>query len=195
MASILIVCTGNICRSPLAEGFLRRALEQRTVGEEFDVSSAGTWGWEDSPAVPEAVGVGFERGIDISGHVGRRLEPQYVDAVGLVLGMTSEHRAAAVQMVPGAEPKTFTLKELVRLLDDLPATGGDEQDLAGRIARAAGLRRSGFEGKPLDEDVVDPLGMPIDTYRAVAWEIEQFCERLADGLVGKAPAQVASGEE
>lgn len=197
MASILLVCTGNICRSPMAEGFLGNALERR-LGEAAPlVSSAGVIGRDGQTAVPEAVRAGAERGADISSHVVRRLLPEHVESADLVLGMAAEHRDEIMRAVPAAAPKTFTLKQLVRLLDALPASGeGDPQPearLVSRVAEADRLRRSDFEGNPHDEDVVDPLGMSFESFRAVAWEIDEWCERLVDGLFGRAPARAGTG--
>ena len=93
-------------------------------------------------------------------------------------------------LAPG---KAFTLKELVRLLEALPAAEAGDPDtvLADRIARADTLRRSGYEGNPHDEDVADPLGMPLESFRAVAWELDELTGRLADGLFGREPARTA----
>lgn len=198
MASILVVCTGNVCRSPLAEGFLRAALEGRLGASAPTVSSAGTAGWEGSPAMPESVAAAAERGVDISGHHGRALVNEHVGGADLIVGMAAEHRDAVARSVPDAAGRTFTLKELVRLLDALPpadASGPPAEALAARPAEADRLRRSGFEGNPHDEDVVDPLGMPLDSYRAVAWELDEWSRRLADGLFGLAPANAAALDE
>jgi hypothetical protein len=62
------------------------------------------------------------------------------------------------------------------------------ETLAARVREANDIRRSGFDGLPGDLDVVDPLGLPMATFRAVAWEIGEFCSRLVGGLFGKAPA-------
>jgi protein-tyrosine phosphatase len=198
MASILVVSTGNVCRSPLAEGFLRAALEGKLGASAPTVSSAGTSGWDGSPAMAESVAAAAERGVDISGHRGRALVPDDVRDADLVVGMSAEHRDAVDRLVPEAAGKTFTLKELVRLLDALP--GADPaappaDALAGRLTEADRLRRSGFEGNPHDEGVVDPLGMPLDSYRAVAWELDEWSRRLADGLFGLTPANAAAVDE
>jgi protein-tyrosine-phosphatase len=198
MASILVVCTGNVCRSPLAEGFLRAALEGRLGASAPAVSSAGTAGWDGSPAMAESVAAAAERGVDISGHRGRALVPDDVDEADLIVGMSAEHRDAVVRLVPEAAGRTFTLKELVRLLDALPGidpTAPPADALEERLVEADRLRRSGFEGNPHDEDVVDPLGMPLDSYRAVAWELDEWSRRLADGLFGLAPANAAAVDE
>jgi protein-tyrosine phosphatase len=197
MASILVVCTGNICRSPLAEGFLRELFAKRAGDPRIDVASSGTWGWEGSAAVPESVAVAAERDIDISKHTARRLVPEQILKADLILGMTCEHREAVESMVPDAAARAFTLKELVRLLENLAAPSpGDTRvtpaRLAERVLEADALRQGGFEGLPGDLDIVDPLGLPMATFRAVSWEIGEFCSRLVDGLFGKAPAAAAA---
>ncbi|MCI0632714.1 MAG: low molecular weight phosphatase family protein [Actinobacteria bacterium] len=197
MASILVVCTGNVCRSPLAEGFLREALGARSASSSIDVASAGTMGWDGSSADPLSVEAGTERGIDISGHVARRFSTSDVREADLVLGMAPEHVAAVIRDVPDAEHKAFTLKGFVRLLEALaPAGSGDPGAvLVVRVLDADALRRSGFEGDPGDDDIVDPLGRPLDVFRSVAAELDGWCGRLADGLLGRAPATTSSSNE
>lgn len=197
MATILVVCTGNVCRSPMAEGFLRSSLDGRFGDDAPLVASAGTAGWEGSPAMDESVQAAAEREVDISGHVARRLLKRHVEAADLVLCMAAEHREAIERSVPEAAGRTFTLKELVRLveaLDPIDATPSP-RGMPERISAAGDLRRSGFEGNPYDEDVADPLGLPVDSFRAVAWELDELCRRLADGLYGRAPASASLWEE
>lgn|SRR6266568_3736293 len=179
----------------MAEGFLRGLLASRGGGgESIEVRSAGIAGWEGSAATPEAVEAAREREADISGHVARRLSAGMVAEADLVVGLSAEHRDRAMLLVPDAMPRTFTLKEMVRLLDALPPAGqsGDAAErLRARVAEADAVRRSGFERNPFDEDVGDPLGRPAQVYRAVAWEIDELCARLVDGLLGKAPARTS----
>lgn len=187
-SSILFVCTGNICRSPIAEGFAR-ALAATAPGG-IEVASAGIVGWEGSPAAEESVRAAAECGIDISRHLARRLEPRHVEEAGVVICMAAEHRDAVVRLVPAAAGKTFTLKELVRVLEALPATRGPT--FGERVVRADELRRSGFRGNPDDEDVADPLGASMDAFRAVAWELDEWCRRLSPGLIPTASEAEAS---
>lgn len=195
MASVLVVCTGNVCRSPLAEGFLREALHARS--EPLAVTSAGTMGWDGSRADPLSVQAGAERGIDISGHIARVITPEDLRDAALVIGMAPEHVEIVTQQVPVAAGKSFTLKELVRILEALPAPGPGEPEavLMARVSQADALRRSGFEGDPHDEDIADPLGMPLEAFRAVAWELDEWCSRLANGLLGRAPARTSMSSE
>jgi hypothetical protein len=55
------------------------------------------------------------------------------------------------------------------------------------------LRLEGFTGNPLDDDIVDPLGLPLESYRAVAWELGEWCGRLVDGLFGMDQVSSAPG--
>src|SRR5688572_22438644 len=111
-----MVCTGNICRSPMAEAFTRRFLEGLGV-EEVRVESAGVAGWEGSGATDEAVQALEEKGIDISHHSARRLNRRLIESADLVVAMSREHREAILRIAPPAAARTFTLKELVRLLE------------------------------------------------------------------------------
>ncbi len=189
MTAILVVCTGNICRSPIAEGQLRDALAARFGDLAPAVSSAGIMGWEGSPAQPESVQAAAERGVDISSHVARLITTALIEQADLVVGMAPEHREAVATLDPEAVDKTFTLKELVRLLEQTPqaAVATDPHHLVERAAEASGLRQGGFVGNPQDDAVADPLGMPITSYRAIAWELEGWIGRLVDGLYGSVP--------
>ena len=161
-----------------------------TADTGIEVASVGIVGWEGSPAAAESVAAAAECGIDISRHVARRLEPRHVEEAGVVICMAAEHRDTIGRMVPGAAGRTFTLKELVRLLEALPATAGPSFEE--RVTRADELRRSGFAGNPDDEDVADPLGASLDAFRAVAWELDEWCHRLSPGLISATSKQEAS---
>jgi low molecular weight protein-tyrosine phosphatase len=192
MSRILIVCTGNICRSPMAAGFLRRVLVDRFGPAAPEVGSAGTAGWEGSAAMPESTQAAAERGVDIGEHVARLINQDMVREADLIVCMAAEHREAIVALVPDAEGLTFTLKELVRLLDRLPPApaGGGPDELEGRVVAASSARRDGATS-PWDEDVADPLGQPVASYRAIAWELDELMIRMVDGLFGPAGQDAA----
>ncbi len=105
---ILLVCTGNICRSPLAEALLRRDLKARGF-PEIDVGSAGTGAWDGAPASEGAYLVGLERGLDLSGHRARLLTRELVESADLVLTMARHHRARVEEL--GGEGRVFVLGE------------------------------------------------------------------------------------
>jgi len=94
MTSVLFVCTGNTCRSPLAEAFTRR--EARLRGLELTVASAGTFAVEGTPATGHALRAAARRGTDLSMHRSRLLSAESLAGVDLVVGMSPSH----VQTLP-----------------------------------------------------------------------------------------------
>lgn len=161
-------------------------LTERVGPSATEVSSAGTIAHAGEPATREAIAVASEHGVDVSSHTARPLTREDLAGADLVLAVSTEHRDEVARLDPRAATKTFTVKELVRLLEDLPSPerGGGREWLAARIAEAHAHRRAGFDGNPDDEDIADPLGHPLGTYRAVAWELASWSERLVRGLFG-----------
>src|SRR5256884_7527024 len=104
---VLFVCTGNICRSPLAAALLERALKER--GLDVNVTSAGTGAWDGAPASEGAYLVGLERGLDLSGHRARLLTRELVEQADLILTMARHHRARVDEL--GGETHVFVLGE------------------------------------------------------------------------------------
>ena len=101
MKEIVFVCTGNMCRSPMAEGLLRAALPPEWEGEVI-VSSAGTHAWNGSPAASLSVMVMGEKGFDISGHRARLVTPDIINKAYLVVAMADEHMVNMNAVTPGA---------------------------------------------------------------------------------------------
>jgi protein-tyrosine-phosphatase len=88
--NILFVCTGNTCRSPLAEVLARRIAQRRGL-TNVTISSAGLNAWENSPASDGSVLVGMERQVDLTNHRARVLTPEIVSEADLILVMTPSH--------------------------------------------------------------------------------------------------------
>ena len=88
---ILFVCTGNTCRSPLAEVIARRLIEERGLGDRITVESAGASAWPDAPASDGALLVALENGLDLGDHRARLLSPEIVARADLVLAMGPHH--------------------------------------------------------------------------------------------------------
>lgn len=105
MTGVLMVCEGNVCRSPVARAILERALPCVTV------SSAGTRALVGRHADPLAVQIAREHGVDISAHVAKALCDEHVRAADVVLTMTSAQRTLILDRFPSARGKVFRLGE------------------------------------------------------------------------------------
>lgn len=108
MSHILLVCTGNTCRSPLAEALLRTKLAERGV-DGVEVSSAGTGAWDGAPASEGAYLVALEHGLDLSAHRARLLNKDVAASADVILTMARHHRARVEQL--GATGKAHLLGE------------------------------------------------------------------------------------
>jgi len=105
---ILLVCTGNICRSPMAEAIAHRLLHGRGR-DDVTVSSAGTAAQDGAPASEGAYLIALERGLDLSAHRARQITSDLVAAADLVLGMSPHHVERALAL--GGDGKSHLLGE------------------------------------------------------------------------------------
>jgi protein-tyrosine phosphatase len=174
---VLVLCTANVCRSPMVQGFLVAELASR--GVEGTVRSAGTAvGPERPPA--DAVAAMAAWGIDTSGHRARALEDGLLGSADLVVGMTRAHVREAVARVPTAFSKTFTLKELVRRAAAVGARPVDEAFAVWLARVGKGRVRGALVGRSTSDDVADPIGGPPEAYRATASELHDLVATLCD---------------
>jgi protein-tyrosine phosphatase len=114
--SILFVCTGNTCRSPLAEALCRRVLADRLgvspdqlQARGFEVRSAGVAAFAGDEATPEAADVGREFGADLSAHRSRPVNPELLTSATDVVAMTAAHAAMLALRFPGLGPPPMLL--------------------------------------------------------------------------------------
>ena len=108
---IAIVCTGNTCRSPMAEVLLREHFRRKTGSEDaVRVVSAGMAAMSGGGAAPQAVEVMGHRGLDLTGHASRPLDEQLINLADLVLTMTRSHRDAIVSRWPQIADRVRTLR-------------------------------------------------------------------------------------
>jgi RpiB/LacA/LacB family sugar-phosphate isomerase len=114
MKTILFLCTGNVCRSPMAEGLFRHAVQGRG---EFRVLSAGIGAIDGQPPTPHSVQAMREIGIDISHQRSRALTAELVRSADLILGMTHSHTDTVALLYPSAAEKTFLLREFDETLE------------------------------------------------------------------------------
>ncbi|ADX74266.1 protein-tyrosine-phosphatase [Pseudarthrobacter phenanthrenivorans Sphe3] len=187
---ILTVCTGNICRSPVAERLLQAGLNQVVPGG-FHVSSAGTRAMAGDPMQPISADIVRTFGGDPDNFAARQLTPKILRGVDLVLTMTSAHRGEVLQLDASLLKRTFTIREFARMLDVLDqraadaagdAPAGKNNDDGGRLAantafwkglpaRAAGVRHLSLPADSADNDIVDPYRRAPEVYRQMEDEL------------------------
>lgn len=145
MARILIVCTGNICRSPAAEVMLQDRLIRDGLSD-WKVESAGTWALVDRPATDHMVTLMAEQGLDLSQHRARNVNRQIVERADLVLTMAQGHAEALRLEFPDQAHKVYLLSEMRdgRLYDVPDPYGGSLADYRLCVAQLSNLIESGL---------------------------------------------------
>ncbi len=140
--TLLLVCSGNTCRSPMAEGLARQMIAQRRGIPEAEleaaglrVLSAGVSAMSGAPANPNAIQAMQKLGIDVSPHRSRELTAQMVHEADVIYTMTEAHREAVVRLIPSAAEKTYTLDPTGDVEDPLGSDASSYQRTAELIRR------------------------------------------------------------
>jgi protein-tyrosine phosphatase len=167
----------------MAAALLARRLDD--AGVKATVSSAGLL-FDGKPVTDYGLAVMADRGIDTSGHRSRRLTREMVDAADVIVGMARNHVREAVALVPGALPRAFTLKELIRRGEESGGRAPGEPVDAWLARLGSGRRPSDLLGDSDDDDVPDPIGGPRRSYQRTAEELDDLTARLAR-LLGPPP--------
>ncbi len=152
MKRVLFVCSGNTCRSPMAQGLFTRMIADYLGGDlanEYDVWSAGIFAADGIPAAQAAVDTMLQYGIDLSTHRSRRIDQDMINNADLVLVMTREHCLYMMEMFAESKGKIFLLSDF-----------------------------AGYDG----QEIFDPYGMGIESYKKSARQIKGMLEKLLGKL-------------
>lgn len=175
-ARILVICTGNICRSP----YIERVLATQLAGRGYTVESAGTRALVDYPMDPQSLAQLQQLGIDDGGFRARQLTPQIAADADLILTATRSHRADVVSLQPKALKYTFALADFAHLTDGIeevpPAQTGffgpADDSYLGRLVDHIGKRRTAIH--PIAEEEADI----VDPYRRAPEVFEQMSDHI-----------------
>lgn len=166
--TVLIVCTANQCRSPMAEVLLRDAARAR--GLDWIVRSAGTRAVDGRPMHPKARAVLVARGHDTDGWTSTALTPQVIEDADLVLTAEALHRSEVVTLVPSALTHSFLLRQFARLAAHArPLTDAPGPKTGPLLVDAVLEARAHVQPVPPgSDDIEDPIGRRKRAFKACA---------------------------
>ena len=159
---ILIVCTANICRSPVSE-ILRRTQLAAAGLSDWSVSSAGTWAEEDHTAAPFSISLMAERGLDILPHRSRPVTDPLMQQADLVLCLETGHVKTLRQAFPAHQHKIYTIRQMA--------------NKRGSVRDPYGGTRRQYERMVAEVDDLISKGFP----RVQAIALQNFQQRNQDG--------------
>ena len=191
--TVLVVCTGNVCRSP----YIERRLRDELTGTGIQVNSAGT-----GALVGQDMEAGTRQclqtaGADVTSFTARPLMSHLVSRADLVLTAAREHRALAVRLHPAALRTTFTLRDLADLLDGVTAeelsVTPAESSWGRQVALAAASRRGLVPARQKGIDITDPIGGPQSLFDQMAVEVDDALRPIVAAL-RMAPSRPPEGD-
>ena len=149
---IMFICTGNICRSAMAEWILKKKIsEDESLKDKIEVYSCGIYAENGDKPTYTAIDVMKEIEIDITKHSATNIKNSEIKKMDLILCATRSHKMAVTDIYPELKDKVYTMKEYV-----------------------------GYE--PSDLDIKDPWGYDIVTYRNCASELEKCIDLLIEKI-------------
>lgn len=187
---VLVVCTGNLCRSPLFAALLARDVDEARV----TVTSRGTLATPGAVVPAAALAAGTRLGVELEGHVARPLSGVDLEDADLVLTASRRHRRDVVRMSPSTASKAFTIVEFARLAEAALAEGAARVADEGAVDSGPGRSGVALESllrmrgsvlrpdDPEDDDVVDPMGRRAGVHLRVAHRLATAATTIASAL-------------
>ncbi len=148
MFRIVYVCTGNICRTPMAVALTYKKVQEEHLEDVIEVDSVGVWAAEGTPASENTRKVCKEQGLDCSRHRAKGVDLYTIKTADLVLCMAEKHKRDLLAIFPHFKEKIFTLREF------------------------------GNPNPPATTSIDDPYGLKLEAYRKTFQEIEHEIERF-----------------
>lgn len=182
--TILVVCTGNVCRSP----YIEHLLSHRLADLGIEVSSAGTMALVDQPMQVETAALLAKLGIDDGGFEARQLVPAFVEHADLVLTATREHRKQVVRTAPRGLRYTFAVDDFSDLVADADlsaAVWGEAPDdtAATKLVRRAVARRADVTPRPASDcGIIDPYRQRSSAFEKMADQVAQVLPAIEQAL-------------
>ena len=181
--SILIVCTGNVCRSPLTE----RLLAARLRGMNVSVRSAGTGALVFEDMTPETSVLVDRFGGEAGPHRARQLTEALIEEADLVLTATRGHRSEVVSLLPRASRYTYTLTQFARLVAAAQAEGSQLTDdsagsLRALVEDAAAMRGFVRPAAAEDDDIEDPYRRSTEVYDRVGIAVDRAVSQITAAI-------------
>ena len=182
--NILVVCTGNVCRSPLAEKLLQTRLTG--AGIPAIVTSAGTRAMVDHPMTAEAAFLAAQYGAEPTLHAAQQLTTDRIATADLVLTATREHRGEVVSLHPRANRYAYTLNQFARLVsavDDAVIEPVETPTITSYLAEISATK--GLALPPLDphdDDIEDPYRRSAEIYDRVGIAIDKSITTITAAL-------------
>jgi protein-tyrosine-phosphatase len=192
IANILFVCTGNTCRSPMAEGFLRQIAEEQ--GLNLIVRSAGIAASQGAPMSRHAAAILEQKGIGVR-HNSQSATAKLITWADLILTMTVNHKRAVIQAYPQAFDKIHLLKEYVEDNHEVLSSIAESESfyselemkrvLSQPITALERQRVWELENRLPDYDIFDPFGGALADYERCAEELQHLTGKLVMKIVSE----------